>query len=205
VTLPLLAALIAIGIATNQIVLGGPLANRWRSGIILASCVLGGSLIFYRFQKNSLEYIPAGEKQNFVLKTDSTEVQNRQFENWKDVCNWINLHTEPQGLWLTPRRQQSFKWRTRRPELAAWKDMPQNAAAVVEWNARLKHVFKFDSEKRLQPLSEEELKAIVAKYQIRYVLLDLRVEGQKIPRDNLIYPAYAELNESFAVLEYTPR
>jgi hypothetical protein len=205
VTEPLFASILAIGIATGQIKLEGSNGIRWRYIVVILSCLLGGSLLFFRFQKNTSEAIPAGEKQNFVLKTDSAEIQNKQFEDWKSVCRWINLNTERNGLWLTPRRQQSFKWRTQRPELAAWKDMPQNAAAVVQWNARLKDIQKFDSEKRLQPLSEADLNSIVQKYQLRYVLLDLRVEGQKIPRDNLIYPTYPEQNESFAVLEYTPR
>jgi hypothetical protein len=44
----------------------------------------------------------------------------------------------------------------------------------------------------------------VNKYQIRYVLLDLRVNGQTIPQDKQIYPTSAEPNDSFAVLRYEP-
>ncbi|MCU0719602.1 MAG: hypothetical protein MUC83_07850, partial [Pirellula sp.] len=63
---------------------------------------------------------------------------------------------------------------------------------------------KFDKLKQLQPLSTEVLERLVNKYQIRYVLLDLRVNGQTIPRDKQIYPTSAESNDSFAVLRYEP-
>lgn len=204
VTLPLYAALIFYAIVTGELQL--KTNNELNTRKILASIglILVISLLATRYQRNTETDIPAGEKQSFSLKSDTLETRLKQYEDWKDVCRWINENTDESELWLTPRRQQSFKWQTRRPELAVWKDMPQNAQAVVEWSARLNDAYKFDKLKQLQPLSTEELVRLVNKYKIRYVLLDLRVNGQTIPRDKQIYPTSAESNDSFAVLRYEP-
>jgi hypothetical protein len=202
VTLPLYAALIVFAIVTGELRLCAH--NEWITRKILGSIglVLVISLFVTRYQRNTETDIPAGEKQSFSLKSDSLETRLREYDDWKAVCRWINNNTDETSLWLTPRRQQSFKWQTRRPELAVWKDMPQNARAVVEWSARLNDAYKFDKLKQLQPMSISELERLVNKYQIRYVLLDLRVKGQPIPRDKQIYPTEEETNDSFAVLRY---
>ena len=204
VTLPIMAAVLLYLIATGRLNLNPPNHLVVRRTLAAIGGVLVCGLLFSRYQKNVEADIPAGEKQSFSLKTDSRETRLKQYEDWKAVCRWIDGNTDRTGLWLTPRRQQSFKWRTRRPELAVWKDMPQNAKAVVEWSARINDAYKFDKRKRLQPMSPEEIQGLVNKYQIRYVLLDLRVEGQSVPADKIIYPNLPESNASFAVLQYEP-
>lgn len=79
--------------------------------------------------------------------------------------------------------------------------MPQNASAVVVWNERLQSAYRYDDLKRLQPNDEAKLRELVTKYGIRYVLLDLRVEGQTIPPWKLLYPIAPEKNPYFVILE----
>ena len=150
---------------------------------------------------NSNEAIPAGDKAHFVAKSDSESEQVKQFEDWLRVCEWIRNRSDSESLWLTPRRQQSFKWHTGRPELACWKDAPQNAEAVVEWSQRLADAYQFNKEKILQPWTTEKLWELHAKYGIRYVLLDRRVAGQTPPLLPILYPSQDEPNETFAVFE----
>lgn len=202
VTLPLGFAMVSYAIMCGELNLNTPRAMQTRMALLCISGALIASLLFVRYRKNTENDIPAGEKQSFSLKSDSLETRLKQYEDWRAVCRWINENTEESALWLTPRRQQSFKWHTRRPELAVWKDMPQNAQAVVEWSSRLNDAYKFDKLKQLQPLSPQEIDRLVNKYQIRYVLLDLRVSGQSIPKDKQIYPNSTEHNDSFAVLKY---
>jgi hypothetical protein len=202
VTLPLYAALIAFATLTGELRLRSQSESNTRKILGAIGLVLVISLFVTRYQRNTETDIPAGEKQSFSLKSDSLETRLREYDDWKAVCRWINNNTDETSLWLTPRRQQSFKWQTRRPELAVWKDMPQNARSVVEWSARLNDAYKFDKLKQLQPMSISELERLVNKYQIRYVLLDLRVKGQPIPKDKQIYPTDEETNDSFAVLRY---
>ena len=158
-------------------------------------------LLSYRFEANYREAIPAGDKAHFVAKSDSEADQLKQFEDWLRVCEWIRKNSEPQSLWLTPRRQQSFKWHTGRPELACWKDSPQNAQALVEWSQRLADAYQFDKEKILQPWTTEKLWELHTKYGIRYVLLDRRVPKQIPPLLPILYPSQNELNDTFAVFE----
>ena len=79
--------------------------------------------------------------------------------------------------------------------------MPQNAAAVVEWNIRIKESYQYDKQKNLLPITTEKLAELQSKFGIHYVLLDMRVKGQKIPDWPLLYPRAPESNASFAVLE----
>ncbi len=163
--------------------------------------VPGLVLLAYRFEANINETIPAGDKAHFVAKSDSESDQIKQYQDWLRVCEWIRLHADSESLWLTPRRQQSFKWRTGRPELACWKDAPQNAEALVEWSQRLSDAYKFDKTKILQPWTTEKLWELQSKYGIRYVLLDRRVAGQITPSLPILYPSQNELNDTFAVFE----
>lgn len=169
----------------------------------LAILVPGIALLCVRFNENFNEVIPAGDKAHFIAKSDTEQEQQRQYQDWLRVCDWISNNTDPRGLWLTPRRQQSFKWRTGRPELACWKDAPQNAVALVEWGARLANAYKFEGEKKiLQPLTDERLWELQNKYGIRYVLLDRRVVDQKPPLLPILYPTHNETNDTFWVFEF---
>jgi hypothetical protein len=163
--------------------------------------VPGLILLAYRFEANYNEQIPAGDKAHFVAKSDSDADQVKQYKDWLKVCDWISKNSEQDSLWLTPRRQQSFKWHTGRPELASWKDAPQNAAALVDWSQRLADAYLFDKEKILQPWTTEKLWELHNKYGIRYVLLDRRVAKQTPPLLPILYPTQNELNDTFAVFE----
>jgi len=167
--------------------------------------VPGAILLATRFESNLNEIIPSGDKAHFVAKTDSEAKQIKQFDDWLRVCEWIRNNSDEESLWLTPRRQQSFKWHTGRPELACWKDAPQNAEAVVAWSQRLADAYQFDKTKILQPWTTDKLWELHTKYGIRYVLLDLRVVGQTPPLLPILYPSPNEFNETFAVFELSPQ
>ncbi len=200
VTLPIALALVAVGLSTGALQFAQHAF--WKRTLVqVCSLVAAIAIIWSRHQENSNEKIPVGEKLNFVLKSDTPAAQVQQYSDWKRVCDWIKSETKSHELWLTPRRQQSFKWRTSRAELASWKDMPQNAAAVVEWNRRIKDAYQYDKQKNLLPITTEKLEELRSKYDIHYVLLDLRVKGQTIPNWPLLYPRSPESNSSFAVLE----
>ncbi|XZE33562.1 DUF6798 domain-containing protein [Pirellulaceae bacterium SH501] len=207
VTWPLAIAVLAIAIATKQLAMpaGTTLANltsaAWARIVALAALGFSFGLLNERMASHAAEVIPAGDKQSFSLKEDTLEMQRDQFSHWLAVCEWIRTKMPKEGLWLTPRRQQTFKWRAQRAELASWKDMPQNASAVVVWNERLQSAYRYDELKRLQPIDEAKLRELIGKYCIRYVLLDLRVDGQTIPAWKRLYPIAPEQNPYFVILE----
>ncbi len=201
VAMPMMVGALSVSFAFGRLQFA-PFPFASRCFVSTCAFVPGIVLLGYRFESNSSELIPAGDKAHFVAKSDSVAEQQKQFKEWVRVCAWIKENSEPGSLWLTPRRQQSFKWHTGRAELSCWKDAPQNAEAVVEWSKRLSDAYQFDSEKKLQPWTNEKLWELHAKYGIRYVLLDRRVEGQIPPLLPILYPSSSELNATFAVFEF---
>jgi hypothetical protein len=62
-------------------------------------------------------------------------------EAWLEACAWIRKHAPPDAVCLIPRHGQSFKWYAARADVVNWKDVPQDAAGVVEWRERLRDVY----------------------------------------------------------------
>jgi hypothetical protein len=66
-----------------------------------------------------------------------------QRADWVDLCLWVKENTPSDSLVFTPKESRSFKWFAERPEYVAFKDCPQDAAGIVEWNDRLKFIKKW--------------------------------------------------------------
>ena len=62
---------------------------------------------------------------------------------WRRACNWVvdSRQIDLDAKFLTPRMTQTFKWYTKRPEVANWKEIPQDAAAIVEWRLRMRDLY----------------------------------------------------------------
>jgi hypothetical protein len=60
-----------------------------------------------------------------------------QYAEWQQACQWLRQHTEPESLILTPRESFGFKWFAERAEYVCYKDCPQDAAGILEWDRRL--------------------------------------------------------------------
>lgn len=60
-----------------------------------------------------------------------------QYADWKAACTWIQKETPQDALILTPRESFAFKWMAERAEYVCYKDCPQDAAGILEWNRRL--------------------------------------------------------------------
>jgi hypothetical protein len=97
---------------------------------------------------------------------------------WVDVCDWIAANTPPDALFLTPRLNQSFKWRTGRPEVVNRKDIPQDARSMLTWYARVKDIYytplgpieqSLDS---IGTLGTKRVEELAKKYHAKYVLMD---------------------------------
>jgi hypothetical protein len=58
--------------------------------------------------------------------------------DWRDVCRWVSVNTPDDALFLTPKYNVTFRWNAERAEYATWKDCPQDATSLVEWDRRLK-------------------------------------------------------------------
>ena len=60
---------------------------------------------------------------------------------WRKVCEWIARETPADACFLVPRLDQTFRWYAGRAEVVSRKDLPQDAAAIVEWWQRMQTVY----------------------------------------------------------------
>ena len=58
-------------------------------------------------------------------------------DGWRDVCRWVASNTPPNAVFLVPRGCDSFKWLAGRAEAGSWKEIPQDAKNIVEWNRKM--------------------------------------------------------------------
>jgi hypothetical protein len=59
------------------------------------------------------------------------------WQEWQQVCGWLRANVQRDALVLTPRESFGFKWLAERAEYVSYKDCPQDAAGIVEWDRRL--------------------------------------------------------------------
>ena len=170
-------------------------------GVVLVS-IWG---LFDRLSTRGNDWVGEGERARLLSKSDDLEEQLIHYQDWLRVCSFVREKTEPGSLWLTPRNQQTFKWHTGRGEVAAWKDMPQDAARVVEWFERLSECYPTDSERSLEPWTTEKILELHKRYGFRYVLIDRRVGGQSPPLLPVLYPSSMQENSTFGIFEISGR
>ncbi len=65
---------------------------------------------------------------------------------WVEACDWINDPANgipKEARFLTPGDNATFKWYTARPEVATWKEIPQDAAGIVRWYETVEELFAY--------------------------------------------------------------
>lgn len=60
-----------------------------------------------------------------------------RLSDWYEACDWARTETPPDTLFATPRSGWAFKWYAHRAEYVTFKDCPQDARGILEWNERL--------------------------------------------------------------------
>lgn len=108
------------------------------------------------------------------------------YVSWRLACNWVvrSGKIPPDARFLTPRQSQTFRWYTGRAEVATWKDIPQDAASIVQWWRRLRelHGSRPGDARRmwrrsLLELGPQRLRRLAEKYQAQYILVEYRPDG----------------------------
>jgi hypothetical protein len=125
---------------------------------------------------------------------------------WRAACAWIAEQTPADARFLTPRRQQTFKWHAGRAEVATWKDIPQDPASILAWYAAISELYpRTEAHRRydLAAFSDERLVELARKYDSRYIVIERRPGARRIglPR---VYPAGDEINPVFEVYRVPP-
>ena len=101
----------------------------------------------------------------------SSRLDAHSQKEWIDACHWIREHTAPGDLIQATNENWAVKWYTERPEYVNYKDCPQDAASLVEWNRRLGVIndWNRDSFADLE-IKVSELKRLRETTKIRYLL-----------------------------------
>lgn len=95
----------------------------------------------------------------------------QQRSDWLDACHWIEENTPESALFLTPIHQSDFKWYAQRPEYVTYKDCPQDAPGIVEWNRRLKYLRKWGQDYYNEGFDDEALQVLKRETGITHLLV----------------------------------
>jgi hypothetical protein len=177
-------------LATSTIVAGLQLRRRWAVPLFIAAlCFVGWYLASTSYARVQSPVPPA-------------DVKIADYPAWVEVCDWIAANTPPNSLFLTPRLNLSFKWRTGRPEVVNRKDIPQDAHNILDWNRRLKDIYytKFGGIEQtvdsVGALGDERVYELTKKYHADFVLAD---------RSQLLSLPVAFKNEDYVVYRVPDR
>jgi hypothetical protein len=162
-----------------------PVLARWALATLIGCS--GASLAITNLQRCS-DLRPGADQQGLP----TGDVRGRDtwaaYEEWRRACTWIAQHTPADARFITPREQQTFKWYASRSEVCSWKDLPQDAAALVDWWQRHQEIYpRAVIFRGLAAHGEAGLVELAHKYGAQYVLVD-RYLGHRpllLPR---VYP-----------------
>ena len=176
--------------ATALLATGMTQQKKWATWALLGALVLAGWHITSVARSRWANPVPPADE-----KMDD-------FTMWVKACDWAAENTPPKAVFLTPRLNHSFKWRTGRAEVVTRKDIPQDVRSIVEWHRRLKDVFYYeDSEDLANPvgslshLGTERVRELAIKYGANYVLTE-RDQLLSLPR---VYPTREHPNDEYVI------
>ncbi|MEX2286235.1 MAG: DUF6798 domain-containing protein [Planctomycetaceae bacterium] len=116
------------------------------------------------------------------LDRNPSRLSTQQLADWKDVCGWIAAKTPVDALFLTPTFNSGFKWYAHRPEFVCYKDCPQDAAGIVQWNNRLRFLSDWrsahaDSRGRISAEAISKLRELSKTYEANGIQYIVSVDG----------------------------
>lgn len=160
VMVPLSVALFSIAILAEWRRQSHPWFTVGVAAAILAATFHLGGTVQYR-----LEYL--------TPRADWT-LPRVNLDDWREIADWANRETPPGTVFLVPRLSQTFRWYSGRGEVATRKDLPQDAASIVEWWQRLNSLSGDESTSQagdsLSALGTDRLLKLGQQYGAAYVI-----------------------------------
>jgi hypothetical protein len=175
-----------------------PTRPRAAAGLLIAAVLIAAAGIGQRYIDRRLDFRPGADRQSLIRFADSQETM-AAFQAWRSMGEWVRENTPRDALFLTPRSQQTFKWYAHRPEVVTWKDVPQDAGALVEWRRRFEDVYGPIDSRGFTAYSDGELRVLARKYGVKYIVIErsraTRTLGfervyPEASFDNLFYEVY---------------
>jgi len=113
--------------------------------------------------------LPRSKKEDRQARKDNTL---RIHRHWQLACIWMKNNSPVDAIAITPLRQQTFKWYSERGEVVTRKDMPQDAASLLEWHERRETVYPFvDGFRSLSRVNNDLLAENCVRFDAGYLVL----------------------------------
>ncbi len=187
------------GLIVMRLVIDAPQIGRHVGKVILLVAIALFSHTSY--EKAQLGVPPSVSSELLGWDVQASPRQQQQvYDDWRKVCFWVRDFSEQDELFLTPRHQQTFKWYAERAEVVNWKDVPQDAKNLLEWNRRFRDIFPRRLGTIRVTIGYNTLKRFRQQYKVRYMIVDRRITGDNLPLVR-IYPTGVLANETYAVYE----
>lgn len=182
-------ALVPLGTAVASVQLLERLASeRKRAAAVgtLAAVIAIQGFALDAFLRQRWDDRPAAVRQADPRRATSEQA----FRDWQLACQWIKQHTPHGTIVLTPRHQQTFKWYAERAEVVNWKDIPQDAAGIIEWWRRKQAILTPEvSRHGLASLGTARLQELADEYHFEYLLTERLEPRQKLDFPRVFPPA----------------
>jgi hypothetical protein len=163
-----------------------PQRPRTATSLLMAAVLVAAAGIGQRYVERRLDFRPGADRQALPRFADPQETE-AAYLAWRRMCEWVRESTPKEVLFLTPRSQQSFKWYAERPEVVTWKDVPQDAAALVEWRRRFEEIYAPVGSRGLTAHSDDRLRELARKYGVRFIVIE-RFRAARTPGFERVYP-----------------
>lgn len=104
-------------------------------------------------------------------------------QDWLETCRFLQRHAAeyPEAKFLTPRNQQTFLWEAQRAELANFKNVPQDAASLLEWKRRMEDLYPVRPGGRLRPLTADDCWRLHRKYGYEFLVREKSFFAPPLP------------------------
>ncbi|MEM9646020.1 MAG: DUF6798 domain-containing protein, partial [Planctomycetota bacterium] len=120
----------------------GSAARWWRLASVGCAAVASMLFVWSSIERMWLAVPPSTSNRLLGFDSGATAAEQRKVhDDWIRVCDFIRFCTPEDEVFLTPRHQQTFKWYAQRAEVVNFKDVPQDAASLLEWSRRFQDVF----------------------------------------------------------------
>jgi hypothetical protein len=135
-------------------------------------------------------------------------------DDWLNVCGWIRENTPKTAKFWVPREAATFQWNARRSDVGVWKNIPQDAKGIVEWNRTMRDLFSYEEDgtvywnRSLTILlwwkTTEEIERLRTEYGFEYIVCGTEPELSHLPTLRRVYPTPEQPNECYAIYRISP-
>jgi hypothetical protein len=198
--------------ATLALTVGWVIAQWWNQSRERARKCAAGLAAFLimiaglvQIAENHFDPRSVADQRSLPRWEDRPDKDLQLYRKWRQVCDWIRLNTEPDSVFITPAQQQTFKWWAERAEVVSWKDIPQDADSILEWDQRVDQLIlpQHRFEAGIMSFSDSQLRELGARYGATHLLVpQWQADTAKATSLKRVYPESGESKAAFVIFEF---